>query len=1105
MSEDGSEHPEERLADALAAYDDRLAGGQETPTDELQEAIDPELLPEWNRLAAFLTLVEQAWPRTGEDPDGRTEPAPTGSASDADSTDAAIAGQFGRFRILRTLGSGGFGIVFLAWDPALRRQVALKVPQPEAMVTPEARKRFLREAHAAAGLDHPNIVPVYETGTVGTVGYIAAAYCPGPTLAIWLSRQSRPVPAVDAARLITTLARAVDHAHERGVLHRDLKPSNILLQRSPDTTEPSREQDDVLTEFQPRITDFSLAWLADGTGPRTQSGVPIGSPPYMAPEQAEGKVKAIGPPADVYGLGCILYELLVGHPPFRGESQLDTLRQVISDAPIPLRRTRKDIPAELEAIVLKCLEKVPARRYPTPRELADDLDRFLAGDPTQARPPSRWQRIRRKAGRHPAAVIVSAVVVVSTVAILVGSRWYESRLESAHRLFQQKDDQAQAHEVESQRHRQYDRDIRQADQLIRALRSPLAHEILMRYRPQPGEQDLRDFTWHLLFRRCHTERLTLRGHRDEVYHVEFSPRGDLLASASKDGTVQIWDTKSWQQVRKFTASETEVNVAAFSPDGKTLATADDEGKLKLWEVATGHLEREILAHNGDAVIARFTPDGKTIITAGRTDGFAEFWDRTTGAWLDEIKGAGLILSPDGNTLATLGTRDEVGFYNSSTRAHIGSLPVTPGIVGGAFSHDGTKLVTAYEGDRLVRLWEISSRRLLREFRGHTEGVLAVTFSPDDRTLVSTGGDGTIRLWDVGTGMQRGVHMGHDGRIWTLALSREGPMIASASRDGTVKIWDSETPEGLPKLPLSRPMCFRFVEDGRALITVDRGRPWFIARWDADTGSFLKRTPLDLPDSDHWSSLSHDGHMLATVDGEGTLTLWNTATGRQQGRLELNFEHLVPQFSPDDHHLLLLCQGGKSWLLWDLAKRRLVPLAWAKPGLAGFTPSGKVIITDHDRNLLWWDHSTGQSRTASLQRPGHMWGATVSPDGLTLASRDPDTQKIHVWSMETLELKLELQGHPRRTDSLTISPDGKTLASSGVDRTVKLWDMATGAELLAIEGFPGIVSDLQFSPDGRALAMLSLATEGRWELYLWRTSKDELESAVLPVRHLKSSH
>ena len=341
------------------------------------------------------------------------------------------------------------------------------------------------------------------------------------------------MPPRDAAGLVATLARAVEHAHERGVLHRDLKPSNVLLHR-PGAIEPTTSKDHALADFQPRITDFSLAWLADGEGPKTLSGVPLGSPPYMAPEQAEGRLKAIGPPTDVYGLGCILYELLTGHPPFLGESQLETLRKVLADDPPPPRRLRRDIPVALEAIVLKCLEKAPARRYPTARDLADDLDRFLAGEPTRARPPGRGSACGDRPGgiRRRSRCSRSSP---SPPCALAGVVWYESRLDGARRLFQRRDDEVWARERDIRRHREYDMAIGRADQLIRASRASSALEILLGQRPEPGEEDLRDFAWHLLMRRCHSEQRTLPGHRGEVYSVDFSPRGDRLAMPARMG------------------------------------------------------------------------------------------------------------------------------------------------------------------------------------------------------------------------------------------------------------------------------------------------------------------------------------------------------------------------------------------------------------------------------------------------------------------------------------------------------------------------------------------------------------------------------------------
>ena len=454
MNPNHSAYREAQFDLLLAEADDALATGKGDLSSCLTKA-PSELRFRLQQELAWCHQVRQLWPHAGNSTRSNQLSMLQISAA---STGDLSATKVGRFQILRELGRGGFGIVFLANDSRLGREVALKVPREATLFSGELRSRFQQEARIAATLDHPHIVQIYEAGEEDGICYIASAYCPGTNLATWLREHPTPVPADSAASLIATLADAVDHAHERGVCHRDLKPANILLQESGVRDQESgiREQGSGIRDqasgvrnqessgksitnsrvstdsclltpdsWTPKITDFGLAKLVEeqaasvATNSPTGNGAVIGTPAYMSPEQASGSNSAVGPGADIYALGAVFYELLTARPPFQGDTPLDTLLLVRTAEPVPPRRLRPNLSRDLETICLKCLAKEAPQRYDSAREFALDLRRFLAREPIQARPASVFERTRKWAWRRPALAALATVSALALIAIFL--------------------------------------------------------------------------------------------------------------------------------------------------------------------------------------------------------------------------------------------------------------------------------------------------------------------------------------------------------------------------------------------------------------------------------------------------------------------------------------------------------------------------------------------------------------------------------------------------------------------------------------------------------------------------------------------------------------
>ncbi len=838
---------QEHFESLVVAYHEALLKGTAPPP--IDDATLPlDLVNDLHGIQACLELLDTVRQET------------TSAKLSAPVKNSPPASYVGRFRIIRELGRGGYGIVFLAFDPRLERKIALKIPRPEVLVGVATRTRFLREAQAAGALEHPNLIPIFEVGEDGPVCYIASAFCDGPNLAQWLTARGNAVPIRQAVKLVYLLAGGIDHAHRRGVLHRDIKPSNILLESS---TEGVTISD--LSDYIPRLTDFGLAKLLEMPTDETRTGALLGTPAYMAPEQAEGRIRDIGPATDVYALGVLLYELVAGRPPFRADSDVQLL-QLVAQNEVPHPRLFCDqLSRDLEAIILKCLEGAPARRYGSAGQLAGDLDRFLTGNPTLARPAGSVVKLTKWVRRRPAIASLLSVLLLSAMSLASGGWWYSRQLQVALAESRQHELESEQHALEARQRELETKHFLNAASVNLAARSLTSDNIqqardqLARSIPTKDEPDLRRFAWHHLWQQLHEEERTLIGHTDEIYCVRFSPDGNLLATASKDQTARVWDLKTGKCSAILSGHQAEVNSVAFSADGKRLASASDDGTVIIWDLATFKVDRRLSTHPSGTNGVGFSRDGTRMATCGR-DRDARLWDTATWQPVAVLSGhqeniGTLAFSPDGEVLATASDDGQVRLWNADSgeaqeawNAHQGSVSAL------SFSQDGTRLVTAGRAERQVRIWETSTGNPLMELPGQYSWVHAIQFCQHDTQVAIATKDGGLKLFDASTGQVMRQLLGHAGRIWSIAISPDGQYLADASADRTVKIWN-----------LARGASHELVQTEQA--------------------------------ASRASQLSHDGQLCVTGNETDGVAVWDLAAKTLQWDAGRDFE-IVGDFNGD---------------------------------------------------------------------------------------------------------------------------------------------------------------------------------------------------------------
>jgi WD40 repeat protein/tRNA A-37 threonylcarbamoyl transferase component Bud32 len=974
----------------------------------------------------------------------------------ASSAKSGSLGRLDHYEVLEVVGHGGMGVVLKAFDEKLHRVSAIKVLAPQMAANGTARKRFVREAQAAAAVAHDHVVAIHAVEEAGPVPYLVMHYVAGISLEDRI-KQGGPLEVKEILRIGIQTAAGLAAAHAQGLVHRDVKPANILLENGVQRV---------------KITDFGLARAVDDAS-LTQAGVIAGTPMYMSPEQARGE--AVDHRADLFSLGSVLYTLCTGHRPFRASGTMAVLKRVCEDTPHPIREINPEIPDWLTAIVAKLHAKDPAARFQSAAEVAELLSQHLAHlqQPQNVPQPacvgqvSNLQRTRQVGNLTPKSWPVAAAAVLLLGAGAVALIWILGRGEPDSSAPPGGSTIVKASDAAFDALKREDippsllalagsGDPAQAPPELVAMlgdgRFALPRRELTYEMTQSPDGRLLALPWgySVLLYDAKTGDLLrmLTGHTDRATCGSFSPDSKHFACGSAAAIVKVWDVQTGKELASWGGHRQAVTHVAFAPNGEYLVSCSPDGTAKVWDIEGRELHT--LQRDGDNVggYAKLTPDGM-LLTNGPVP---KVWNPATGALLETLQGHTsrvfyVAIQADGKLAAT-GSDKEVILWDTQTWKQLHVLQTSgSGLV--AFTPDGATLVTckflpAPDEPWVLSRWDVQTgNKLGTTTLPKKGGEVAIHLSQDGRTLFAmnrTATDSHVGVYEIETGKELMPHQGHEGFVLCVAVSRDGRRLASGGGDRRVRLWD-------------------------------------LGSWKKSEPLPPVRTLTTHEDSVRAVAFSPDGKLLASGGDDGAILLWDGVSGERIKQLpgRLPNTHCIA-FSPDGK---ILAAGGNSIIrLWDLTSGKALDSIRGHTGVVrdvAFSPDGKLLSSSGVDRLLRLCEMPGGALLDEQRTDAVLTSVGFSADGKLLgAGCDAPQSLLHLWEVidrSSLKARADLRAHTSHVSTFAFPPNGSLIATGAHDGTVRFWDV-TGkvARSLAIGPGPfgnGIFK-IAFSPEGRYL-------------------------------------